>query len=1290
MKKSLWVLGAVLSLVCAWCTPVAVGQAVYGSILGTVTDPSGAAVAGAKVTVTSQTKNTTTQEVTNDSGNYSVTHLIPDVYSVRIEGTGFKVLEFKDIQVSADTAARLDGQFMVGSTSEQVEVTAEAPQLKTDRADVSIEFNARAVEDLPVLNRNFTSFELLSPGTQKLVGWSHAATENPQGGQQIFVNGQHFSGTAFELDGTDNQDPILGIIVVNPNLDAIQETKVTLGNYDAEFGKAVAGVVTVQTKSGSNDVHGEAFWFRRTDALAARDPFTQFAPDPVTGRLIPAARWQQFGGTLGGPIIKNKLFIFGDFQATRQANGISNLETIPTASVLSSCTSGGNPTSSTPGYCNLSDYGQIMANNGTPYIFDPTKGVAGANTFVFCGQPNSIPISGCGGTFGSTGIANQFLIPLTALSPAASNILAAFPSPTSSGTCQLGATLLGCENNFVGAGAGPYNQNSFDTRVDWATSQTISVFGRFSFNHFTLSGKPSLGAVGGIGFGPGGLSGSSLVHNYSLASGVTKTFSPSLLGDFRFGWFQYNPMTNKPDAGVSAMNNFGVGASPIANVTAPANTGSNFTSGLGEFDMVNGSGNNVSGDLSDFGDGLGVARCNCPLIEREHQFQWVGNITKIHGNHQFKFGADIRYARNLRVPSDENRTGVYQFSSADTGNAGSGGLDLATFLLGDVTELQRYVSTSTTAAERQFRMFYYGQDTWRVTSKFTLNYGLRWEVYFPEYVNGKDQGGFSNIVQGLDRVAGEGGIGLNGNINNDWHYFAPRIGFAYQLAERTVVRMGYGRSYDMGVFGSNFGHAVTQNLPVLAAQLVQPAVPNKETAFTLDNGPVIFSFPTIPSNGLLPVAGPDCFQGSTAIINGAPVPQNCTQPHIRPTYQRLPTLDAWNATLQHQLDRNTSIEVAYVGNKGTHTFNGDSPSYNVNPVAIGGGTSIAAFNATNCNGTDNTGCTGTFAPTIAPAQRRPLFNKFSYSAFPDTSNVANPSSPIPNQTPGILQCCSTDQGNYLGNDGDSIYNALQIKVERRFSQGLQFLSHYTFAHANTYNSGYYAINHPYTYGPDDQVRNHVWVTNFVYELPFGRGKALAGNSAKWEDEVIGGWQITGTTNWSGGLPWTPSFQNCSEVNDVGTCQPVKNGGFHMGAGSFNPLTHTVPFFTPIPTLQFSGLAPGVDACTLTPPSGPGWAMPGCGQLGNAGNFSLRGPRAFFADAAAMKNFAITERVRLQFRTDFFNVFNHPVLGFSGNQGGSGQCIDCAGNGNITDIEADSSPGSTTGMRQIEFALKVIF
>ncbi len=349
---------AAFEVLCTVGAPQAFGQAVYGSIIGTVTDAQGAAVANAKVKVTSVTKNTTTETTSNESGNYAATHLIPDTYNVRVEAPGFKAFETKNILVQADAAVRVDGQFQVGGASETVEVTAEAPQLKTDRADVSIEFDSKYVENLPIFNRNFTSLELASPGTQKLVGWSHAATENPQGGQQIFVNGQHFSGTGFELDGTDNQDPILGIIVVNPNLDAITETKMALQNYDAEFGKAIAGLVTVQTKSGSNDLHGSAFWFRRTDATAARDPFTQFQPDAVTGRMIPTSRWNQFGGSLGGPIIKNKLFFFGDYQGTRQTSGISQQLTIPTTTVLSTCLAA-------TGFCDLSQYRQLIGN-GTP------------------------------------------------------------------------------------------------------------------------------------------------------------------------------------------------------------------------------------------------------------------------------------------------------------------------------------------------------------------------------------------------------------------------------------------------------------------------------------------------------------------------------------------------------------------------------------------------------------------------------------------------------------------------------------------------------------------------------------------------------------------------------------------------------------------------------------------------------------------------------------------------------------------------------------------------------------
>jgi len=338
---------AVFSLVLALYAPNSSAQAVFGSVIGTVTDAQGNAVAGAKVTVTSITKSTVYETTSNDSGNYAVTHLIPDQYKIHVEATGFKSYDVASVAVSADSSVNVDAALQVGAITQSVEVTGEIPQLKTDRADVDIEFSQKYVEDLPVLNRNFTSFELLSPGTQKLPGFSHAATENPQGGGQISVNGQHFSGTNFELDGTDNQDPILGIIVVNPNLDAIGEAKIALQDYDAESGKATSGIVRVQTKSGSNEFHGSGFLYYRNSDQQARDPFTNKPGVPLA-----AANWKQFGGSVGGPIIKNKLFFFGDYQGTKQIQGITNQYTIPTALALSSC----NPATNTTGFCDLSQY----------------------------------------------------------------------------------------------------------------------------------------------------------------------------------------------------------------------------------------------------------------------------------------------------------------------------------------------------------------------------------------------------------------------------------------------------------------------------------------------------------------------------------------------------------------------------------------------------------------------------------------------------------------------------------------------------------------------------------------------------------------------------------------------------------------------------------------------------------------------------------------------------------------------------------------------------------------------
>src|SRR5215469_7744491 len=810
MKRQVTLTGVlVLCLLCALSASPAHSQAVYGSIIGTVTDPQGAAVSGVKVTVTSATKGTSDETTTNESGNYTVTHLIPDTYNLTVEAQGFKVVNIKNISVSADLSTKVDVPLEVGPVTQTVEVSGEVPQLMTDRADVTVQFSQQYVQDLPVLNRNFTQFLLLSPGTQKLPGFNHAATENPQGSGQINVNGQHFSGTGYMLDGTDNQDPILGIIVVNPNLEAITEAKISLQDFDAEQGKAIAGLATVQTRSGSNEFHGAGFYYYRDSAQQARDPFTN-----KPGVALPAASWKQFGGAVGGPIIKDKLFFFGDYQQTKQTAGITNLFSIPTAQVVSSCNPATNAASATPGFCDLSQYLNAYGTiAGLPagQSFDPTTGN---------------PLDGTG----RTPFANN-QIPIGLISPNIGKVLALFPTPNTGPADAV-------NNNYVANGSGPFNQYAWDTRIDYSAPHGYQVFGRFSFDWFNLSGKGGLGPLGGAGFGPGTLNGSSNVHNYSVAGGFDKAIGTKWLTDFRVGWFQYNPVTAYSDANQTPMTNFGF---PGLNIAGEPNT-----NGLSGFLFPNNGGNGFNGALGNngtgqfaFGNGLTAARCNCPLLERERQVQFVNNWTRLLGNHTIKFGADIRYATNLRVPSDQSRSGLLLFDQLGTGLGPSYGLGIATMLLGDVTQFQRFVSTTSNAIGHQWRTFFYGQDSWRVSNKFTLTFGIRWEIYTPEAVNGKGNGGFANLNDGTLRIAGYGPWGSNGNVANTWKAFAPRIAAAYQFDSKTVLRLGYGRSFDLGVFGSNFGHAVTQNLPVLAAQNIQdsninPAATNNRSAvFTL-------------------------------------------------------------------------------------------------------------------------------------------------------------------------------------------------------------------------------------------------------------------------------------------------------------------------------------------------------------------------------------------------------------------------------------------------------------------------
>jgi len=1163
-------------------------QAVYGSILGTATDAQGNAVAGAKVTVTSVAKGSVEETTTNDDGNYTVSHLIPDVYNIRVEATGFKAYEVKGVQVSADTGTKVDAKMDVGSVSQSIEVTGEIPQLKIDRSDVATSFTSQTIESVPIYNRNFTTFQLLSPGAQ-LQGWGHAASENPQGSRQILTNGQHFAGTGFELDGTDNQDPILGIIVINPNLDSINEVKITSQDYDAEFGKAIGAIVTSQTKSGTNEFHGSLFDFERSNSNFARDPFTQSKIG------VPSGNWNQFGGTFGAPIVKNKIFVFADYQGQRAHVGGSASDRIPTAAERNG---------------DFSALGRA--------IFDPYQTTdATHQTLVLDANGQPIPV----GIASRTQFPNN-MIPASRLSAQTQNLLALLP---------VGATLSDPTlNNFAGSGSNVLNFDNFDVRSDYVLNSKTQVFGRYSYQKFLRSGPGLFGEVAG---GPalpadsgGQFAGTSNVRNQSLATGFDYTFSPTLLTDFRFGYMRYHVQTAPGGVGTTPAQDAGI---PGLNIDTLYTTGMPYfhvtTTGLPDFN---------------FGYSLGANQCNCPLLESEHQYQFVNNWTKIHGNHTIKFGGDIRYAYNLRVPSDVHRAGELNFTQDQTqGPGGVGGSGLAAFLLGDVSTFGRYVSASTNANETQPRFFFFGQDTIRVTNKLTVNLGLRWEIYKPESVRGTGQGGWVDPLTGEVRVAGQQGVDLTGNTSTDYKHFAPRLGVAYQIDPKTVIRLGYGRSYDIGVFGTIFGHAVTQNVPVLASQEIDTSNGQDfNTAFFLSKGPFALDPATAlggtlatsncnaitDPSGVNPVTGkftadkPQCVGP-----NGRPLLPAGLNAFVRPFNNRLPTVDAWNATVQRQLTPTITATISYVGNKGTHTIGG-GPDYPFNNAKLAGyDPSLSGQAATEANNA-----------------RKPFFLKYGW----------------------------TSGFRYFGNDFNNKYNALQVIVEKRFANGLSFNSNYTFQHAVAdLDGGTHAYDPAANYGPNDNYRNHVFIFTQVYQLPFGKGKKFAGNVGRAADLLIGGWELNGTTNFSSGLPFTPSLKSCHASSDTGPCRPDKVGSIKDGTRSGDPN---------LPGYWYQGTN-GVQLLAAGQSDGP-WAQPAVDTFGNIGRNSLRGPRYFDTDLSLFKNFSITERAKAQFQFQFYNIFNHVNLA---NPDG---CVDCGSGGKITGIAANSQ------LRSLTYGFKLTF
>jgi hypothetical protein len=1163
-------------------------QAVYGSILGTVTDNAAAAVPNATVTITDVSKGTSTTVQTNGSGEYTVQHLIPDVYKVEVTATGFSTGTVNNVVVYADTAPKADVKLTVGAASSTVTVTSAAPLLTTDRAEVSTILNERAVENLPNLNRNFTAFELLTPGTT-YIGWGPGeGSGNPQRSQSIEVNGQLPFATGYELDGTDNQEPINGVAVINPNLDAVSEMKVTSQNYDAEFGKAVAGLVTAQTKSGSNSFHGSAFEYRRSDAQQARDPFANATRNSLTGKYLSPTLHNQFGGSVGGPIKKDGMFFFGDYQGLREKTGSATLTTVPTEKALTTCTSGGP--------CDLSDYLQGWQGQ----IYRP-------NTLQDLSNTNRTPYPGN-------------IIPAGEISPQA---VAFFKLIQANAPPNVGGSAI--TNNFATSGSGLFDTNQWDGRVDGRFGDKLHLFGRYTYFGVALSGNPYFGAAGGLGYGPSGFAGTDSARYQSVASGGDYVVSSSWLTDFRFGYYRIYNNTVGPDYNKPLGNALGIPNANVGDLT--------LNGGLPQFNI------DIPSNGSNGGQNVEYGTSANPTLQQTSQWQFVNNWSHQVGNHNIKFGADYRYGKNhtVSIASNALRAGTFFFAAPRTSGPNSAGVGFATFLLGDTTTFWRTQTQNTDAATRQNRFFTYAQDQWRATPKITVNYGLRWELYTPESVTAKGAGGLLNLNTGILHIAGYGSNSDTLNVKNNFSNFAPRLGVAYQVLPRTVVRAGYGIVYGQGWAGDTFGGVLTSSFPTQVQQTLTPAS-NAAAVFTLSQGPPGYTFPGIPADG------------------NYVLPDGISQT-ARPTQVRLPTVAGWNVMLQQELTSNMSLQIGYVGSEAYHNMFESSPSYNANEQTLAG------FNQIN----PETG------QIYTQAERSPFYN-----------GTAQRELGVKYGTPHMW----SQRIDYMANQATGSYNALQIVLNKRFTSGLQFLTHYTWSHAIGHESYEFLIDPKIGRGNGYYNRRQAFIFAGNYDLPFGRDKLVGSGVPGWVNQIIGGFQLNGTLTLDGGIPFNTNYTSCSADNDVGhndnACflnRTATNASFGIHKGKYNAQGRFVPYLTPSPYV-------------LQPPGNSnnsfgGFARPAAGTWGNIGRDALWGPGLANVDASLAKNFTLREDLRLQLMVQAFNALNHVNLANPDN------CIDCQDLNSIGVQNAGTIQGTVanqdgTSMRRLQFGARFQF
>jgi hypothetical protein len=790
-------------------------QILYGSIVGVVSDAQGSPVPAATVTIVNKGTNLTQETVTNQSGDYTLPNLQPGTYDVKVSLQGFREFVRTNVPVTAGQISRVEAKLEIGNVTESVTVESAAQLLQTDKSDLHTELKGKEIVDLPLNQyRNYQTLINLVPGATPAV-FQNAQTDTPGRALATEVNGTNPNNNNTRIDGASSVNIWLphhtGYVAPAETIDTVN---ISTNNFDASQGMAGGAAITLVTKSGTNNLHGSAFYFRNQDELNAK-PF--FDPTKLNSSISIG------GGTVGGPIKKDKLFYFASWEGNYERNDRFDQYSVPTARMRNG------------------DFSEVLAVTPGFKLFDPATGNAdGTGRTEFPGA----------------------VIPTDRISSVSRQIQALYPAPNNPGTNN------GLQNNLFLARAPKANRNNYDVKVNWNRKAAHQIFAKFSTMRAQVDDLFKLGIDGAGG-------GNTKVYVGTV--GQTWTLSPTMVFDASIGMNKQNQTAEGPDFGT----NFGSDTFGLPGTNGPDPR----QSGMPSF--------TYTGGLSTFGDNDTWT----PLERHETSYTVTSNLTRLVGAHELRAGFDfIRYQLNHFQPElGAGPRGDFAFSGNITGTPGytsNTWNQYAAFLLGQTSVVSKSIQfEEMTGRENQYGLFV--SDRWNASQKLTLNLGLRWE-YYPVMtrvgrgIERLDFATFDVLLGGVGDVPKDLGIKVSKTL------FAPRLGAAYRIDEKTVFRAGYGITYD----------PIPWSRPLRGFYPLTIGFSQSASGVT---GSDFASFPL--AAGIPPVPLPDISSGRV------PLPRNVTTRTPDPNDVERGRTQQWNVTLERQLPAEISVSVGYVGTR---------------------------------------------------------------------------------------------------------------------------------------------------------------------------------------------------------------------------------------------------------------------------------------------------------------------------------------------------------------------------------------